>query len=230
LFAAGGEFHMSGYFNGSDPKHIYLKPNLSIKDVDIDKLFFKFENFGQDAIVSDNVHGKLTAHIDGKIRMYPDLVPDLDQSEIHLDIQLLKGRLAHYEPMEMLAEYVGDKDLTNIKFDTLKNHMDITNGLMNIPKMTLESSLGHFDFSGKQDMDLNIEYYVSVPWKLIGTSVRSKLFGSKKKPKESADQVDNEIIKNDPNKKTKYLNLKIHGNMDDFKISLGKKPKKKSKT
>ena len=34
---------MSGYFNGSDPKHIYLKPNLRFKNVDLDKLMFKFE-------------------------------------------------------------------------------------------------------------------------------------------------------------------------------------------
>lgn len=227
LLAAGGSLNMSGYFNGSDPKHIYLKPNLFVKDVDIDKLFFKFENFGQDALVSDNVHGQLTAKIKGKIRMYPDLVPDLDQSEIHLDIELLKGRLEHFEPMDMLSDYMGNKDMSNIKFDTLKNHMDITNGLMNIPNMTLESTLGHFDLSGKQDMDMNIEYYVSVPWKLIRSGAKNKLFGSKKKADEVAQ--DDEIVKKDPNKKTRYLNLKIHGNMDDIKVSLGKDKKRKKK-
>jgi hypothetical protein len=229
LFAAGGEFHMSGCFNGSDPKHIYLKPKLSVRDVDIDKLFFKFENFGQEELLSKNINGQLTADISGEIRMYPDLVPDLDQSEIHLDIELVSGRLHHYRPIEILSDYVEKKDLTNIKFDTLKSQMDITKGLINIPRMTLESSLGHFDFSGKQDLDHNIEYYVSVPWKLVGSSARSKLFGGKKKTKDLGVKSDNQIIKNDSSKKIRYLNLKIHGKIDDFKISIGKKPKNKKK-
>ncbi|MFT6717016.1 MAG: hypothetical protein ACJA0Q_001666 [Saprospiraceae bacterium] len=225
LNAAGGSFNMSGYFNGSDPKHIYLKPKLAIRGVDIDKLFFKFENFGQDALVSDNVHGKLTALIKGKIRMYPDLVPDLDQSEIHMDIELLNGSLQHFEPMDLLSEYVGEKDLTNIKFDTLKNHMDITNGLMNIPNMTLESTLGHFDISGQQDMNNNIEYYVRIPWKLIRSGAKNKLFGSKEKAQEAKN--NDKIVKLDRNKKTRYLNLKIHGNIDNFEVSLGKDKRKK---
>ncbi|NQY07744.1 MAG: hypothetical protein HRT68_16495, partial [Flavobacteriaceae bacterium] len=41
--AAGGSFHLSGYFNGSDPKHIYMKPNLVAKNVDIDKLLFTLD-------------------------------------------------------------------------------------------------------------------------------------------------------------------------------------------
>ena len=150
--AAGGSVNMSGYFNGSDPKHIYLSPELSLKNVALDQLLFKFENFGQDALVSENLHGKLTADINGKIRMYPDMVPDIDQSEIHMDVQVLDGRLENYKYMMMLSEYMGDKDLTSVRFDTLQNHMDIKNGTLTIPNMTIESTLGHFELSGTQDM------------------------------------------------------------------------------
>ena len=223
---AGGQIDMSGYFNGSDPKHIYLKPNLNIKGADIDRLLFKFENFGQDALVSENLHGKLTAHIDGKIRMYPDLVADLDQSEVHMDVQVLNGRLVNYEPMLLLADYFGDKDLKNLRFDTIQNHIDITNGLMTIPNMTIESTIGHFEISGTQSMNDNIEYYLRIPWKIIGQGARNKLFGTKKTAE--GEIGDDKIIEVDPNKKTRYLNLKIKGTLDDYKISLGKDKKKKN--
>lgn len=224
---AGGQVAMSGYFNGSDPKHIYLKPNLSLKNCDIDKLLFKFENFGQDAVVSENLHGKLTAKINGKIRVYPDMVADLDQSEIHLDVGVYNGRLVNYKPMLMLSDYFGDKDLTNLRFDTLENHIDITNGLMTIPNMTIESTIGHFEFSGTQSMNDQIEYYIRIPWKLIGQGARNKLFGTKKTS--NGETGNDEIIEVDPNKKTRYLNLKMSGTLDDYKIRTGKAKKKKHK-
>jgi hypothetical protein len=220
MLAAGGSFKMSGYFNGSDPKHIYLKPNLKIKNADIDKLMFKFENFGQDMLVSENLHGRLSADITGKIRVYPDLVPDLDHSEIHMDVEVLDGRLVDYEYMLMLADYMGDKDLTNVRFDTLKNHMDFTNGTLTIPNMTIESTIGHMELSGTQDMAYNMDYYLRIPWKTIKQGARYRIFGDKKT--KDGETGDDEIIEVDPKKKTRYLNLKIHGNIDDYKIGVGK--------
>ena len=217
---AGGQVAMSGYFNGSDPKRIYMKPNLNVTNCDIDHLLFKFENFGQDALVSENLHGKLTAKINGNIRIYPDMVADLDHSEVHMDVSILKGRLVNYKPLLLLSDYFGDKDLMNLRFDTLKNHIDITNGLMTIPNMTIESTLGHLEFSGTQDMNDEIEYYVRIPWKIIRQGSRNKLFGNKKT--KGGETGDDEIIELDPNKRIRYLNLKMFGTIDDYKIRPGK--------
>ena len=224
LNAAGGNITMTGYFNGSDPKHIYLKPDLRFRNVDLDKLLFKFENFGQDAIVSENLHGKLTADIKGKIRMYPDMIPDIDQSEIHMNVQVLDGRLENYEYMLLLSDYLGDKDLSSVRFDTLQNHMDIKNGQLTIPNMTIESTIGHFELSGKQDMNFNMEYFIRIPWAVIKEGARYTVFGNKKTA--DGQTGDDEIIEVDPNKKVRYLNLKIHGNMEDYKITLGKGKKR----
>ena len=224
--AAGGNFSMSGYFNGSDPNHIYLDPSLTITHLDLEKFLFKFENFGQDHLVSENLQGTVSSHIDGKIRVYPDLVPDLNQSEIHMDVTVLNGRLVNYKPMSMLSDYIGDKNLKNVRFDTLQNHLDITQGHINIPEMTIESTLGHMELAGTQDMEHNIEYYVKIPWKTVKKAAVYRLFGNKKHKDSIA--TDDEIIEVDPNKKVRYLNLKIYGNIDDYEISLGKdkRPKK----
>ena len=226
--AAGGSFKMSGYFNGSDPKHIYLKPDLIAENVNIDKLLFKFENFGQDQLVSDNLKGRVSSRINGKIRVYPDLVPDLDQSEVHMDVEVLQGRLENYEPLSMLSDYMGDKNLKKIRFDTLQNHLDITNGRITIPNMTIESTLGHMEFSGTQDIDHNIEYFLRIPWKTVKQAARYKLFANKKN-KDGKVLEEDEIIELDPNKKVRYLNLKIHGNIDDYEVSLGKAKKDKNR-
>ena len=147
LQAAGGQFLGSGYFNGSDPDHIYLKPKLKVIKADVDQLLFKYEIFGQDEVLSDYIHGQLSGDITGNIRVYPDMIPDVDQSEIHMDVELLNGRLENYEPVLMLSDYMGDKNLSSVRFDTLQNHMDIINGTLTIPNMTIESTLGHYELS-----------------------------------------------------------------------------------
>ncbi len=219
--AAGGQFFMSGYFNGSNPDRIYLKPNLKVIKADIDQLLFKYENFGQDEVLSDYVHGQLSADITGNIRMYPDMVPDLDQSEIHMDAEILNGRLENYEPVMMLSDYMGDKNLSSVRFDTLQNHMDITNGVMTIPNMTIESTLGHYELSGEQSLVGKLDYYIRIPWKIIRQGVRYKLFGNKKT--KEGEVGDDEIIEKDPKKKTWYLNLRVKGTLDDYDIQLRKK-------
>lgn len=221
--AAGGNFRMSGYFNGSDPKHIYMKPDLIAEHIDIEKLLLKFENFGQEYVVSDNLKGRVSSRITGDIRVYPDLVPDLDQSEIHMDVEVLEGKLQNYEPISMLSEYMGDKNLKNIKFDTLKNHLDITKGRITIPTMTIESTLGHMELSGTQDSDHNIEYYLRIPWKTVKKAARYKLFSNKKNQGQNLEEE--EIIELDSTKKVRYLNLKLYGNVDDYEISMEKKKK-----
>ena len=222
--AADGTVQLTGYFNGSDPKHIYFRPDLILESVDLDQLLFKFENFGQDHLVSENLQGKLNSHIKGKIRVYPDLVPDLDQSNVEIDVKVLNGRLKNYDPMLALSDYMGDKNLRNIRFDTLQNTIDIKKGRINIPSMTIESTLGHMELSGTHDSHQNIDYYVKVPWKTVRKAAWQKLFGRRKDTLASLEVTqEDKIIEVDASKKTRYLNLKIQGNIDDYKISLGKK-------
>ena len=221
---AGGNIRLNGYFNGCDPKHIYMQPDLVLTNVELEKLLFKFENFGQDHLVSENLQGKLTSRISGNIRVYPDLVPDLDQSSIEMEVKVLNGKLKDYDPMLALSDYMGDKNLRNVRFDTLQNRLAIDKGKINIPAMTIESTLGHMELSGTHDSDQNIDYYLRIPWKTVRKATWQKLFGSKKDSVVPEEQVD-EIVEVDPDRKTKFLNLKIRGTIDDYKVSLGKKKK-----
>ncbi|AXG68185.1 hypothetical protein KORDIASMS9_00375 [Kordia sp. SMS9] len=222
--AAGGNIQFSGYFNGSDPKHIYLQPDLVITNVDLDKLLFKFENLGQDHLVSENLQGKITSRITGKIRVYPDMVPDLDQSTLEMDVKVLNGRLKNYDPMLALSDYMGNKNLRNIRFDTLQNSLNVDKGKIYIPSMTIESTLGHMELSGSHDNNHNIDYYLRIPWKTVRKAAWYKLF--KRKDRTIDEEQEDEIVEVNTNKRTRYINVKVKGTIDDYKVSLGKKKKK----
>ncbi|QCK16613.1 AsmA family protein [Mangrovivirga cuniculi] len=181
LKAAGGKVDLNGYFNGSDPKAIYFSPKMQVSNVDLDKLLFKFENFGQDHLVSENLHGKLSGTINGKIHMHADMIPIIDDSELHMDLKVVNGSLNHYPAFDALSDYFGDKNLSNVRFDTLQNKLDLNNGYLNIPSMNINSTIGFFEISGKQNMDLEMEYYLRIPLQVVTKAGMQKLFGKKKK-------------------------------------------------
>ena len=221
LDLAGGNMRMSGYFNGSNPKLIYFSPKMKLTNVNLDQLLVKFENFGQDYLVSENLHGQLSGDLWGKIHLHKDMVPIIDDSEIHLDFNVLSGKLENFGPMEYLAEYFADKNVAKVLFDTLQNHIDLKDGVMNIPNMKINTSLGFVEISGIQNSDYSYEYYLKVPWKMITKAGASKLFG-KKTEDVDPDQED-QIIYATEGKKIRYVNILVKGDLEDYTIKL-KKP------
>lgn len=154
--------------------------------------------------------------------MHTDMVPKIDDSEIHIDAHVEAGRLENFKMLEYFSDYFKDKNLRKVVFDTLENHLDITNGVMHIPNMTVNTSLGFLEFSGTQDVDFNYEYYMQVPWKMVTQTASSKLF-KRKKEEVDPDQVD-EIQYG--SEKVKYVSIIIKGDLDDYTVTLGKKKKK----
>jgi hypothetical protein len=103
--------------------------------------------------------------------------------------------------------------------------MRFQNGTMSFPNMTLNSSLGYIQLSGSQGLDLTMDYFIRVPLKLVKSAVFSKLFG--RKPKDINPEQEDEIIVKDPNRKTRFINIRLTGTPEDYKISLRKNPELK---
>jgi len=219
LSAAGGRVGLAGYFNGADKSKIYFSPELTFDNLDLDKLLFKFENFGQDHLVSENIRGKISGTVTGKIRMHADMIPIVDDSEIHIDLNVIDGRLDNYPAFEALSDFFRDKNLKKVRFDTLRNHIDLAKGVISIPNMVINSSLGFIEVSGKQNTDMTMEYYLRVPLKLVTQTGMQKLFTQKT---EVDAETEDAIQYKDESKRTRYLNLKVTGTPDNYKIGLGK--------
>ena len=219
--AAGGHFDIKGYLSGKDKKHIYFKPDIHIKNVDLDKFMVKFENFGQDYLVSENLHGKFTGHITGRIHLHADLVPKLDDSELRIDMTVLNGRLENYAPLQALGEYFQDKNVNHVLFDTLKNTLSLKNSVLKIPAMTINSSLGFMEIHGEQRIDgnMDMDYLIGVPWKMITQVGGQKLFGRKNSSQESEDEIQYR------QKNSKFVYIRMSGDLENYKIGLAKKPK-----
>lgn len=217
---AGGILGMKGYLNGSDPEKIYFRSRIKVNNVDMGKMLIKLDHFGQDLVINKNIKGRLTGNIRSHVQIHPDFVPILHDTKAELDVEIHDGSLVDFAPMQAMAGYFKDKNLRNVRFDTLRNKLTFTNGVLNIPAMNINSSLGFMEISGKQSLDTHMEYYMRVPMKMVTQVGFQALFG-KKQAEVDLDQVD-QIEYRDKDKKQRFMSIKVTGTPDDFKVGLGK--------
>ncbi|WP_194975364.1 AsmA family protein [Aquiflexum lacus] len=221
LRAADGTLGVKGYFNGSDPEHIYFYSTMEASKLDLDKLLIKFENFGQDYLINENLHGKVSGTITSKFLVYPDLTPIIEKSEAKMDLTIYQGSIVNFAPLSAMSSYFSDRNLSNVKFDTLSNTFDLKDGILNIPSMNINSSLGFIELSGKQSLDLNMDYFIRIPLGMVTSVGFKSLFGGKNKNEVDPDQED-AIVYRDEDKKVRFVNVNMKGTPDDYKISLGR--------
>lgn len=218
--AANGKVGFTGYFNGSNKDSIYLHTDLKMKDVDVDKLLFKFDNFGQDQLVSDNLHGIMTGRIRGKILMHPDLTPNVAKSDLTIDVSLKNGMLENFEPLHAMASFFDDKNLNKVFFGSLENRLQLKDGNIIIPNMVINSSLGFMQLSGKQSVDMQMDYYMRIPLRMVTQVASRKLFGSRNRVVDPTQE--DEVIYKDEDRNIRYVNVRMQGTPDNYDISLRK--------
>jgi hypothetical protein len=218
---AGGHIDLTGYLNGNDPQKIYFAPTLKVTNLDLNQLLIKAENFGQEYLVNENIKGLVTGEVKGMIRLYPDLFPILNESDLKMDIMIKNGVLVNYGPMKLLGDYFRDRNLNYVRFDTLRNTFTLKDNVLIIPAMTINSSLGFIELSGTQSMDMSMNYFIRIPWSVVTNAGVQRLFGGKNKAEVPDNQID-EIIMRDTGRRVRFLNIQISGTPDDYRIGLGR--------
>ncbi|HMI62799.1 MAG TPA: AsmA-like C-terminal region-containing protein [Puia sp.] len=220
---AEGRIGARAHFNGSDPNKIYLRSRIRVDDVNIEKMMLKLDYFGQDYVINKNIKGRLNGQIKSYVRIHPDLTPLINESEAQLDIDIRNGELVNFAPIRAMSSYFKDKNLNIVRFDTLRNTLSFKNGALSIPSMNINTSLGFMEISGTQSLDTHMEYYVRIPLKMV-TQVGFRMLFGKKQEEVDPDQVD-AIEYRDKDKRVRFMNLKISGTPDDYKVGLGKAKK-----
>lgn len=220
LKIAGGTVGFKGQINGRDTTQLLVTSTLKVNQVDLEKVMIKLDHFGHDVVINKNIKGKFTGSIVSAVQIHPNFVPIVEKTSAKLDVRIFDGTLVDFAPMQAMAGYFKDKNLKLIRFDTLINQLSFTNGVLDIPNMDINSSLGYIQLSGKQSIDLTMEYYMKIPMKMV-TSVGFNALFNKKQEDVDLDQID-AVEYSAKDKKTRFVSVKVTGTPDDFKVSLGK--------
>lgn len=151
-----GEFMLGKQKEGG----FITRVRLDVRDIDINKAFASFNNFGQDFIKSDNLQGRLTGNVtmvsplDGNYNFFRKAVV----AEAHLLIN--DGKLVSFPPAESLSSYLDLDELKNISFSKMENDIFISNGTVSIPKMLINSTAVNFTVYGTHGFDGDYTYHV----------------------------------------------------------------------
>lgn len=153
-----GELMIAKQKNGS---HV-SRSRLEVTDIDLNKAFSTFNNFGQTFITDNNLFGRLTgdvtlmAPLDSMFRIETASLV----SEAHLSIT--KGRLVSFAPAESLSSFLDLDELRDISFSKMDNDIFIRNRSVSIPKMLINSSAGNFTIYGTHGFDGVYIYHIRV--------------------------------------------------------------------
>ncbi len=160
---AGGNLNLTGSVTGLNKNRHELNLDANFTGVNVKKVFYSFDNFGQTAILSDNLEGKLTAKIkanavlDKEGKISPESINSL------VDFSLKDGSLINYEPIKKIQQFVFKKrDFDNIKFAELKDKLEIKNGDVKIDKMEIQSTVltlivqGLYSNKGNSDISIQV--------------------------------------------------------------------------
>jgi hypothetical protein len=226
LLAADGKVEFKGCLNGENHENVYLTSTLKLHDIDLDKVFYKFDNFGQDAMVNDNLHGRIDATIESTVRMHTDFTPYLNNTDAHIEVVIRDGIIENFTPLLAMSDFMGDKNLNRVRFGELENTLDFKNGVLTIPKMQIASTLGYIYLNGTHSLDMDMDYEMKIPLSLIKSSswnlMKSKLKVGKGRKKDVED-LEEEIIKEQKGLVKGYATFTVKGHIDDFSVAMGKR-------
>jgi hypothetical protein len=160
---AGGSLSLTGSLK-EEKIHNSINLSASMNNVDIQKVFTSFNNFGQDGIMDRNLRGNLTT----KINLVAGIT---DKAEILSNslkgvivISLKNGRLIDFEPVQKISERAfKNRDFSDIRFAELKDKLQVDGSQIKINRMEIQSTVLTMFVEGIYDVKKGTDLSIQVP-------------------------------------------------------------------
>jgi AsmA-like C-terminal region/Protein of unknown function len=160
---AGGHINLSGTLALLKENYHQAIVDVLMDNVDVNKVFEAFNNFGQDGIKAQNLEGKLNAKVTASLELdnngkaYPNTIESV------VDFSLKNGALNNFEPVKKIQSFIfKNRNFENIRFADLKDRLEISNQEIKINRMEIESSVlsmyveGTYSMKGTTDMSIQV--------------------------------------------------------------------------
>ena len=206
LRAMGGELTLNGILDAKNSKAIDVISSFKLNGIDVDSIFYVFENFHQDFIEAQHLKGQTFADVSLEMTLNEKL--KLVSKTLIADISttIKNGELNNFEPLQSLKKYLDDETLARLRFADLKNDIHIENRIIYIPQMEIRSNATILQVSGTHTFDQKIDYRVIAPLRNRKKIYPDEAFGA---------------IEEDKTGRAKVF-LKIIGTTDEFDVSYDK--------
>jgi hypothetical protein len=161
---ANGSMRLSGYLRGENEYFQEAKVKVKMENVDVNKVLYAFNNFGQDAILSDNLQGKLSSDIDIRMDIDRTLKKAPTNLEGYIDFSLKKGSLHNFQPIQKLQNFLfKNRNFSDIYFAELKDRFEIKDRDIKINRMEIQSTALSLFVEGVYSLKGNTDISIQVP-------------------------------------------------------------------
>lgn len=139
-----------------------MQVDASLFNIDIQQLFYAFNNFGQEQLMHNNLSGTIsgTSMFTADYDTVFEILPMSILSENRITIR--NGELNSFTPMLALSRFIEVEELENIRFETLANNILISDGEIIIPSMTIQSNAINLEASGMHGFDNHYDYHLKL--------------------------------------------------------------------
>lgn len=185
-----------------------VNAEVDMQDININKMFDQFENFGQKKVESKHLKG--TVYLHAKLRMDLDekmeVIPESLLGDVKL--KLKDGELVNFEPVQSMSNFIfKNRDFDNVTFTELSERFKIKGYEMDIQELEIGSNILNLFVTGIYNFKESSNINILIPW----SNLRKR--GKNYIPKNSGESAEN----------SKGLKLNFSGPTKDMKLTLGHK-------
>lgn len=160
---AKGNINVKGRVDQNLPNNPFSLQS-KISAVDVSELFDAFENFGLEALQSDNIKGRFSSDIAIKGNFEEDGSLKNKTLNGQVKFNLTQGELNNFEPFLQLQKFIfRNRELQHITFQDISDTFDIANGLVTIHPMEIISSAIYLKMQGQYAFDKGTDLLLEVP-------------------------------------------------------------------
>jgi uncharacterized protein involved in outer membrane biogenesis len=199
----GGRMMMNGSVNAKRENHIDVFTITRLDRIDIDQLFYVFEDFNQNFLTNQHLKGQIFADLRTYMLFNNKLQLATDKLISDISISIKNGELNNFEPMKKLSRYVDERSLERLRFSELRNQILVQNRNIHLPQMEVVSNVTKLKVSGTHTFDQHINYQVMTPLKRLNRGDRDERFGYVR----------------DDGKGNLNLFLRIQGTTEDYRVT-----------
>jgi uncharacterized protein involved in outer membrane biogenesis len=159
---AGGSISMQGILR-NEPASNPFSFNAQLRNVNVSKIFYAFNNFGLHSPTDKNLAGSLTADItmQGGVTTRAQLIPGELKGFVKFNIE--NGQLINFEPVQKIQETVfKSRNFSDIQFADLHDLLEINGDNIKVNRMEIRSSVltmfveGNYNTKNGPDLSIQV--------------------------------------------------------------------------
>ena len=161
---ADGSFNLSAKVQQTSNVSHQVNANVDLQHINVKKLFYAFDNFGQTSITSKNINGIMDSkvNITSGINNKGKFIPTTMNGKMYFSLK--NAALINFQPFLNIQKFVfKNRNLDNVQFAELKDTFDIRNGDMYIHRMPIQSSALSMYIEGVYSFANNTDISIQVP-------------------------------------------------------------------